>query len=311
MIDILGTIAPIFVIICLGWMARQMGFVPTEFLAPANRLVFYIAIPAIIFRSVSKASLHQEFDIAVLAVSLGSILAVFLLAWAGAYLVGIGKDGNASGRGTFVQAACHGNLGYIGLAVAYYALGQAGLTKASIYAGFIMILQNVLAVFILQFFSGRPDIRGNRGVMFKRIVGNPVIFSSIAGMIVSFFGIPIPKVIDQSLQILAGMSLPLALLIIGASLNFELVRHKLVSTLGSGAFKLMVMPAIGFAGFHVLRKAPQQYLPALVLLAAPTATLAYVMAREIDGDTELAVAAISVNTLLSAAAFIFWLQVAG
>lgn len=311
MIDILGTIAPIFVIILLGWAARQLGFVPTEFLAPANRLVFYIAIPAIIFRSVSKASLHQEFDIAVLAVTIGAIFAVFLLSWAAAYLIGVADGGNASGRGTFVQAACHGNLGYIGLAVAYYALGQAGLTKASIYAGFIMILQNVLAVFILQFFSDRPEIRGNRRVMLQRIAGNPVIFSSIAGMVVSFFGIPIPKILDQSLQILAGMSLPLALLIIGASLSFDLVRHKLAATLGSGSLKLLVMPAAGFAGFHLLGKDPQHYLPALILLAAPTATLAYVMAREIDGDTELAVAAISVNTLLSAAAFVFWLQVAG
>ncbi len=311
MIDILGTIAPIFVIILLGWVARQMGFVPTEFLAPANRLVFYIAIPAIIFRSISKASLHEEFDIAVLATSLGAIVVVFFLSWVTALLMAVSDSGKGSARGTFVQAACHGNLGYIGLAVAYYALGQAGLTKASIYAGFIMILQNILAVFILQFFSDRPEIHGNRKVMFQRIAGNPVIISSMAGMIVSFVGIPIPKVVDQSLQILAGMSLPLALLIIGASLSFDVVRHKLASTLGSGAFKLLIMPAVGFAGFHFLGKSPQQYLPALVLLAAPTATLAYVMAREIDGDTDLAVASISVNTLLSAAAFVFWLQLAG
>lgn len=311
MIEILATIAPIFVIILLGLAARRMGFVPTEFLVPANRLVFYIAIPAIIFRSISRASLHQEFDPVVLLISLAAIVVVFLISWGLAFLISDRATGKYSGRGTFVQSACHGNLGYIGLAVSYYALGQAGLTKASIYAGFIMILQNILAVFILQFFSDRPEIKGNSRVILKRILGNPVIFSSMAGMLVSWLGVPIPKIIDQSLQILAGMSLPLALLIIGASLNFDVVWLKLAATMGSGALKLMVMPAAGFLGFQLMGKAPHSYMPALILLAAPTATLAYVMAREIDGDTDLAVAAISINTLLSALTYVSWMKIAG
>jgi len=53
----LTTIVPIFLLILLGLCAKQRGFMPPEFLGPANRLVFYLAIPAMIFRSISKASL--------------------------------------------------------------------------------------------------------------------------------------------------------------------------------------------------------------------------------------------------------------
>jgi hypothetical protein len=53
-----------------------------------------------------------------------------------------------------------------------------------------------------------------------------------------------------------------------------------------------------------------QYLPALILLASPTATVTYVMAKEIDGDPDFAVAAISVITLLSGLSYLFWLTIA-
>lgn len=62
MLNIIATIIPIFVIIVLGWLARVYGFIRTDFVAPANRLVFYLAIPAMIFKSISKASLKDQFD---------------------------------------------------------------------------------------------------------------------------------------------------------------------------------------------------------------------------------------------------------
>jgi predicted permease len=306
--EILYTIAPIFVIILLGWFARRRGFVPIEFFGPANRLVFYIAIPAMIFRSISRASLHREFDLPTLGITLSAVFLLFLLSWATASLI---RVRHRPFLGTFVQCTVHGNLGYIGLAISFYALGEDGLVKASIFAGFIMILQNILAVCILQFYAGRPGVKGNRILMAIKIVGNPVIIASMSGMLVSALEIPIPRILDQSLQILGGMSLPLALLIIGASLNFHLVTERLVPVLGSAALKLLVMPGLGWVGFQMAGIPWVQCLPALILLAAPTATVTYVMAKEIDGDPDFAVAAISVITLLSGVTYLFWLTLVG
>jgi hypothetical protein len=303
--EILYTIAPIFIIILLGWFAKRWGFIPVEFFAPANRLVFYLAIPAIIFRSISRASLRQEFDLMTLFITLGAILAVFFLAWG---IVSFIRVKHQALLGTFVQTTSHGNLGYIGLAVSFYALGEDGLVKASIFAGFVMILQNILAVFILQFYSTRPNVKGNTLMMMLKIIGNPVIVSSMAGMLVSATGTPIPRILDQSLQILAGLSLPMALLIIGASLSFHLVTERILPVLGSAFLKLIAMPAFGYVGFIMAGTPVTQYLPALILLASPTATICYVMAKEIDGDIDFAAAAISVNTLLSALSYMLWLN---
>ena len=60
--NIVATIIPIFVIIVLGWLARAYGFMQPEFLQQANRLVFYLAIPAMVFRSISKTFLTSQFD---------------------------------------------------------------------------------------------------------------------------------------------------------------------------------------------------------------------------------------------------------
>ena len=85
--------------------------------------------------------------------------------------------------GTFVQSSVHGNLGYIGFAVCYYLLGEEGLTRASILSGFMMCLQNLLAVLALQIFSGNGGIHKSPWFFIKRILGNPVILSAVAGML--------------------------------------------------------------------------------------------------------------------------------
>lgn len=305
--SIVTTIIPIFAVIILGWVARRKGFVPEEFLEPANRLVFYLAIPAMIFREISKASLKTRFDIKVLCITLFAVVAVFAVSWGMGFVHRIRR-----GRlGTFIQTSCHGNLGYIGLAVAYYYLGTEGLVRASIIAGFVMILQNFLSVVALQVCSDSVPGKGDKLSLLWKILGNPVIVAAMAGILFSLAEIPIPLVVDRSLNILSELALPLALLIIGASLTFELMRLSIVAIFSSSALKLILLPGVGFALYRLFGIPSQDYLPGLILLASPTATISYVMAKEMRGDTDFAVAAISTSTLLSAVTFSIWLNIAG
>lgn len=302
---IIATILPIFLIILLGWVFHQKGFLPREFLGPGNRLVFYLAIPAIIFRSVANASLTSQFDIGVVLSTLFAVLVVFGLTWLAVAFVGTERPGQ---RGAFVQSSFHGNIGYIALAIAYYVLGNDGLARTSIIAAFVIILQNLLAIFILQYYSSNPAVKGNLGQSLVKILVNPVIVASLAGILVSMIQIPIPKVINQTLEIIGGLALPMALLIIGASLSFDLIRIRIGSVLTASAVKLLVLPGIGFLFYWFLDVLPQDYLPGLIILATPTATVAVVMAHEIDGDVDFAVATVSASTLFSALTFTFWLK---
>lgn len=301
---IITTIIPIFLLILLGWYARQRGFMPAEFLGPANRLVFYLAIPAMIFRSISKSSLKSEFHPGVLGVTLAAVVMVYLMAWWCCNLLRPVRKK----RGTFIQSVSHGNLGYIGLAVAFYYLGEGGLVRASLVAGFMMILQNTLAVIALQV-NSPGSIGDHKSLDFgMKIMGNPVIISALGGMAFSASGITMPLVVDRTLQLVSQMALPLALLVIGASLSFGLIRRETVLVTISGMLKLIMLPAIGWGGFTLLSISPGEYLPALILLASPTATIVYVMGSEMQGDPDLATAAISMSTLASALTFSIWLN---
>lgn len=301
---ILSTVIPIFSLVILGAIARKRGFLPAAFLGPANRLVYYLAIPAMIFRSIAKASLTHQFNVTVVWLTLAALIITFLMGWAISRLSRFPE----TVRGAFIQCSFHGNLGYIGLAVAFYHLGADGLARASILAGFVMIVQNFLAVVTLQSHRLADAENGRFKAVAGKIVANPVIVSAIGGMLFSTTGIPMPLVVDRSLQILSGMALPMALLIIGGSLSLTLIKGRLTALVGACGLKLMALPTMGLALYRLAGQHSGDYLPAIILLASPTATIAYVMAREMKADSEFAVAAISATTLFSAITFSFWLS---
>ena len=304
MAEILKTILPIFVIILLGWSLRRLDFMKEGFVKPANRLVYYVAIPAMIFREIAEAELLQHFSLVLVAMTL---LPLILVALAGLILArGIRLPRYRVG--SFLQCSFHGNLGYIGLAVAFYFLGDQGFTRASILAGFVMLLQNFLAVVALSRFNKEPDQKISTLSLARRVLLNPVIISAMAGMAFSLAGLELPVIFNRSLKILSGMALPLALLVIGTSISFAQMREQLQLTVLIGILKLLVLPAAGLILFHLLNLNRIEYLPALILLASPSATVSYVMAAEMAGDTDMATAAISVTTLVSAVTFTLWLS---
>jgi predicted permease len=303
---IISTISPIFLVILMGWIARRRGFMPESFLGPANRFTFYLAIPAMIFRSIAKSSLKTDFSLGVLTVTLATLAFFFLLAWLTGLLARIERNR----IGTFLQSSFHGNLGYIGLAVAFYFLGEKGLTSAAILGGFVMILQNFLAIIALEM-HGKP-VRESRDFksMMIRITVNPVILSAISGILFSLSGIKLPEILNRSLDIVGGMALPMSLLLIGGALSFNLMRSRMSAVLLVCFLKLILLPGIGFVFYMLWGLKADAYFPGLILLAAPTATITYVMAREMNGDSDFAVAAISASTLLSAVTFTAWLHIA-
>jgi predicted permease len=300
----LATIVPIFAIIALGAFARRRGFIPDTFLEPANRLVYYLAIPAMVFRAIAGATLQKELNPGVLLVTLVSVLTVCAAVFAAAYLAGV----QPSRRGTLTQCAFHGNLGYIGFAVIFYYLGDSGLVRGSILAGFIMILQNLLAVVVLQIDADDSSPGGRLKRFAGRVLINPVILSALLAIAYAAMELPLPEISDRALKILGGLALPMALLLIGASLSFSLVRDQLVAALVTSFIKIVVMPALGCAVFFYFGYSSDAVLPAMILLAAPPATMTYVFATEMRGDKNLAVAAISVGTVGSSLSYIFWLQ---
>jgi predicted permease len=306
--QVLSTIIPIFAVVMLGWLARKKGFMPQAFLEPANRLVYYLAIPAMIFHAVSKASFRTEFNATVLLITLSAVV----LAYSGAWAVGRLTRWPAHRVGSFIQCAAHGNQGYIGLPVAFYFIGDGGFVKASIIAGFMMILQNILSVLALQAYAESGDGSGIRlRLVAEKLIRNPVIVSALAGVAVSLSELTLPPIISRFLEVLGDLAPPMSLLLIGASLSLNAVRKMLLPVLGAVAIKISLLPCAGLALFMLFSVDAADYVPSMILLAAPTATVAYVMSKQLGGDELFASAAVSASTIFSALTYLVWLSVVG
>ena len=304
MLTVLESISPVFFVIGLGFFSRRLGFLPDHFISSANRLVYYIAIPILVYKEIAQAPLRESFDPLQIG---GTFLAVGLVAAAALALaraLGMARGLSA----TLAQCSFHGNLGYVGLAVVFYVLGPGERGSASVLAGFLILFQNALAIGLFTVLAPGGHPFGLRSA--GRFLGNPVILGTALGLFSSASGLELPSFILRSFDIVGDMALPLALFIIGGSLS---TRHG--RSLGfagiSTVLKTVLLPLVGLAVFRITGLAPSPTAAAVILLASPSATVTYVVASEMGGEPDLAAAAVTVSTCLSILTYTLWIAAMG
>ncbi|MGD9577970.1 MAG: AEC family transporter [Syntrophorhabdus sp.] len=299
---IIETIVPIFLIIIFGYILQQRGLIKAQFIQEANRFVFLFSLPVLIFTGIMKSDIKD--------VGLTNILSVIiptLVILCFAFLLALTMGLKKGTLGSFVQTSFHGNITYIGLAVLYYMLGEEGLKKGSILIGFLILVNNTLAIAVLSWTSQK---HGSIGKSLTSVAKTPLIIATLAGMLLLYLGIPVPKILMKSMGILANIALPMALIIIGASMSVGTIKSSF-RTSGIVTFiKLMVLPSLSFLFCYLYAIPLSDALPGIILLAAPTATTSFILANQLGGDTELASGVITLSTLLSPFAFTFWVYAA-
>lgn len=301
------SILPIFPVIVIGLVGQRLGLLPDEFLKAGNRLAFNLAIPALIFRAIATTPLDAAFQPVAAGICLAAMLVAWVTAWAVSGWLFDPEQGHS--RATWIQSSLHGNQGILGLAVIFYGLGEAGLATVGLIVTAIIVAQNVMSVVTLsRWGSGKS---GGRALV-KAVAFNPIIIATTAGLVYSFSGLHLPGFVDRTLQILAGLGLPLALLIVGATLGTTSLRAGGMLRLGVlAAMKLLVVPLFGLALFWLTGQSGLPAAVSLILLSSPSATICVILSAQLGGDPRLASAAISLTHALSAITYILWLHVAG
>ncbi|MCF7837739.1 MAG: AEC family transporter [Candidatus Marinimicrobia bacterium] len=300
-----NTLAPIFLIVVVGFLLRQTGFIAGPLVSGLNRLTFWVGLPCLLFLRVAEA------DLAGTAVSglLGLLLAATLVTVAGglgfARVLGLARPA----RGALAQGAFRGNLAYVGLPVIAYWLADSGLpaaeavrleTLAVVCLGTLVVLYNVLAVWVLM--PAAPAGRSRFDNCCRRVFGvlrNPLILACLAGALwrATDWGLPVAP--RRGLAALGQMALPLSLLAIGASLDFRMMRGRFGPVLTGALIKVMLGPlvAVALAGWFGVT-GPERVV-GLLLLACPTAVASYVMAEQMGADATIAGGIVLLSTLLS------------
>ena len=310
---VIDTLAPVFLVIALGAALRRGGFCSAAFVRTAGRLVYWVALPALLFVTIARSSGVQPAALTVF----GIVMAGTAACVAAGYVVARLLRMPARQRGAFVQAAFRGNLAYIGLAVVLYgfdsigAAGPGARTTAALALGPIVPIYNVLAVLVLLAGQRKMGWHAVRRITWQ-IVTNPLLLASVAGLVWSWARWPLPTAAAPTCDVLAQAALPLALLCVGAALGAPASadptgarprgcssRRRWAYALAAGTIKVGVAPLVGFAAAMAFGAGADETAISLILLACPTAVASYVLAEQLDADHTLAAAAVVVSTLLS------------
>lgn len=294
--SILDLLAPLFVLIALGALLHRLGMMPVEIITGLNRLLYWVGLPVVVFHSLATAE-RETGEIGPLLVVLLSATAIsVLLAWG--WSVALRVPGPA--RGTFVQAAYRGNLSFIGLPL---LLSVPGVPQAPAVLSMapMLIVYNAVAVAVLLASQHKGGTKAWRSIGVE-IVRNPIILASVAGALWHHAGWGLPSAVERSLASLAAMTLPLALLTIGAALMTVPIRGNRRIATAAALHKVAVSPLIGYAVGRVVGLGPDTLLAALLLLACPTAAISYTMVRQMGGDESLAASSVVLSSVLAAPA---------
>jgi predicted permease len=182
-------------------------------------------------------------------------------------------------------------------------LGDEGLKKGSILIGFLILVNNTLAIAVLSWTSQK---HGNIRKSLASIAKTPLLIATFVGIVFLYLGIPVPTLLMKSMGILANIALPMALIIIGASMSLSTIKSSFKLSGIISFMKLMVLPFISYLFCYFYAIPPREALPGIILLATPTATTSFILAKALGGDTELASGVITLSTLLSPVVFAFW-----
>ncbi len=299
---VLLAVAPIFLLIMLGWALRRMEFPAAGFWPMAEALTYYVLFPALLLDTCSRAA---PGDAPVGRMALALVLAVCGLC---ALLLALRRLVHPGGPAftSVLQGAIRPNT-YVGLAAASALLGREGVSLAAMALLTLIPLVNVLAVAALSAYGGGPNgapeeaaRRASPLAILRELAKNPLILSCVAGFAVSLAGLKLPGALAETLRILGGSSLPLGLLAVGAGFQFSAVGRHLRGVAVASAAKLAVLPLLAFLACRLLGVDGPALAVAVIFTAIPVSASSYILARQMGGDHGLMAAIITAQTLLAA-----------
>lgn len=300
--EILAVTIPILIVVAAGYMLKQRGVIGDEVRRFLSRLVYYLAFPALIFRSIVSFDFTGTFRINLIANNLLATFVVFAVTFLLAFLVK-----NKNKRGAFHMGCFRSNQGYMGMPVIQGFYGVEAMSKTAIINGFDSSFVTILSVITLEIFAGRKSLEGENvwrliARKLASMIKNPFVIATVLGLIFSYFKIPILefKILDELLKMISTMALPLALLSIGCSVEIHYLKDNWGLVLKSAGIKLIAMPVLAFLiARYVFGLAGTDLGLSVVIAAMPTSVSSYILASEMETDERLMATIIGFTTFVS------------
>lgn len=295
---------PIFLVMVIGYILKQIGMLNDNFVTVANKFNFKVTLPFMLFKDIAGVDIKAVFDIKyVLFCAIVSTIC-FWVVWGTAKLLVRDK----TIRGAFVQSSFRGSAAVMGLAFIQNIYGSSAMGPLMIVSA--VPLYNIFSVIVLTF-----EANDSTGIDKKakirqagiNICKNPIILSILAGLIVGLLGIQFPTLVNKTVSNVAQMATPLALITIGAGFEGRKALAKIAPTMAASMIKLVLQPLVflpvaAWMGFSV-----EKMIAILIMLASPTTPSCYIMAKSMNNDEVLTASVIVTTTLMAAFTLTGWI----
>lgn len=314
-----NAVTPIVLMVVIGYILRKIGFVDEKFAKQANKLVFRIFLPIMLFSNVCKVDSFADFDYGYMIYTALATVTVFLLA----FPVALTVTKRSERRGVMLQAAFRSNYALIGIPLAGALFGAQGELVASILSLVSVPLINILAVISLTLFN-KEGKKPTVGSVLIGIIKNPLIEAILLGIIAVIlrewlvgaditFDIREVEPVWKTMSYLSGLATPLALIALGAQFEFSALPGMKKEIITGVLVRCVIVPAVALSIAYFLFGdvfSGAAFAALVAMFATPNAVSTVPMTQEMGGDAALAGQLVVFTTLLSTAtiftsAFVF------
>lgn len=294
---------PIFLLIILGKVLKTTKIINDEFTKTADRYVFRIALPALLFSDLTENNVGSAFDGKYVLFCFS--VTIFSIAVLWALTEKFMK--NEEQKGAFIQGSYRSSAAILGLAFINNMYDSVGMAPLMIIG--CVPLYNIFAVIILTLKGDNGGKKPNMKETFINVMKNPILLSILIALPFALLNLHFPSFVNKAIGSVANTATPLALISIGASFEGKKALKKMKPTLLASFIKLILLaglflPLAVFFGYR-----NQELMALLVMLGSPTTVSSYIMAKNTGNDGILTSSIIVLTTLLSSLTLTLWIFV--
>ena len=295
---------PIFLVMVIGYILKQIGMLNDNFVTVANKFNFKVTLPFMLFKDIAGVDIKAVFDIKYVLFCAIVNTICFWGVWGTAKLLVRDK----TIRGAFVQSSFRGSAAVMGLAFIQNIYGSSAMGPLMIVSA--VPLYNIFSVIVLTF-----EANDSTGIDKKakirqagiNICKNPIILSILAGLIVGLLEIQFPTLVNKTVSNVAQMATPLALITIGAGFEGRKALAKIAPTMAASMIKLVLQPLVFLPVAAWMGFSGEKMIAILIMLASPTTPSCYIMAKSMNNDEVLTASVIVTTTLMAAFTLTGWI----
>jgi len=292
MLDLAWSLVPVVSLIALGAFLRRMRLLDAAGWVALERLTYFVLFPPLMFMSIVGGAfsggdalrLALAMIVAELAIALFMVLGRRFLATTGPQYSSV------------FQAGLQWNV-YVALAIVSGLYGEAGVALAAVGFAALSPIKNVLSILVLTRNAGPSPTPMNR--VLRIFFTNPLILSTIAACILVVAGVRVSPPVGDTLNLLGDATISLGLICVGAALDFSSMSSARLPLAVGAALRLAVMPAMSLGIALLFGLSGMPLFVVMICVAAPVATTAYILARQLGGDARLMANLTTVTTIAS------------